>query len=275
MAGEHADAIGREAHQMREIVAQALHALTFASEGEAAGFLVERGERRARLHRRDDDAGDVELQLRDMRSRSKSLRHLVGVAIGVVEHAIAGDAVVDRRGAGGFRRLHRGERRQRLDIEDHRLRRVARFAFAGGDDQSDGIADIAHAVRGKGPARRRGHFRAVAIGEADDGAEVAVALAFEIGGGEDARDARHGARGGGVDAEKPAMRLRAAHEDAVELAFDGEIVGVRAAAAHQRRVFHAADGLADAEFEFRRVGDVDVHAGLTRFRRLSHQPTSG
>ena len=43
------------------------------------------------------------------------------------------------------------------------------------------------------------------------------------------------------------MRIGAAHEGQVQLAGQGQVVGVEALAAHQGRVFDAANGLAAAE----------------------------
>ena len=69
-----------------------------------------------------------------------------GIAIVIVERDIAGDVIIELRGA-GFCRLRRiGHRGQRLDLKLHGFRSIARLRHCFRHDEGDGVADEAHLV---------------------------------------------------------------------------------------------------------------------------------
>ena len=143
-------------------------------------------ERRARLHRVDDDAVVAQLETGDVRGRRESRSVRVGVAEMEVEPAVARHLVVELRRAGSQRLLRLGHRGQGFDIETDRFGGVARGGGRLGDDDGDGIADIAHLVAGERVAGRLPHRRAVAVLERRDDLQRPVAGFGEIGGGVDA-----------------------------------------------------------------------------------------
>ncbi len=142
-----------------------------------------------------------------------------------------------------------GDGGQHVDIERHRLGRVARLVLRLGDHDGDGVADEAHLAAGQRMARRQRHRRPIAIFEvrAERAFQRAVAHRREIGGGIHRDDARHGLGRIGVDALEHAVRVGAAHEGGVELARQAHIVGIAALAAHEDGIFLPLHGLADAE----------------------------
>ena len=81
-----------------------------------------------------------------MRRAGERRVDLRGVAIMEIERDIVGDVIVELRRAGLGRFLRIGHRRQRFDVDLDRFRRVARLRHRLGDDEGDGVADIAHLV---------------------------------------------------------------------------------------------------------------------------------
>ena len=206
-----------------------------------------------------------------MRGRRETRFRPRRVAEVEVERAVARHLRVELRRAGSQRLLRPGHRGQGFDIEADRFGGVARGSGRLGDDEGEGIADEAHPVAGERVAGRLSHRRAVPILEGRDDLERPVAPFGEIGGRVDAENARHVPCRGGIDGPDGAVRVGAAHHDGVGLAGQIEIVRVAAFAAHERGIFHARHGLADAEFhhsEF--VGrNLRVHRLIQGSLRLS------
>ena len=129
-----------------------------------------------------------------------------GVAVMVVHEGVAGHFVVQQRRIGGQSGARCGDRRQRFDVEHHRLGGVARLLGCLGDDDGHGVADVAHLVRRQchlaGPGRGR-PVRVLAGG----GRHRLDPRRLEIGGDDDAVDAGHGGGFGRVDAAQGAVRV--------------------------------------------------------------------
>ena len=173
---------------------------------------------------------------------------LGGVAVVIVQRHVVGDVIVElrRAGLGGFGGIGHG--RQRIDIDFDRFGGIAGLRHCFGDDEGDGIADIAHLVGHQRGAVGLQQRRAVAALQRQAAGEGSVIGGGEIGSGPDPEHAGHRPGGRGVDAADDAVGMAGTHHPGVGLAGQVEIVGVFALAAHQRVVFLAADRLSDAEF---------------------------
>ena len=246
IAGEDAHLCRLDVQQGGHLVLEAEGALIAGIERVAIGLGVVVADRRARLHRADDDAVADEPQARDVRRLGEGLGDLGAVAIVEVDADIARHVVEHQRRA-RLRGLARvGDGGQCLDIEHHGFGGIARLSLGLRDDESHGIAHEAHLVGGERGPYRRLHRRAVAIGHRHDGLQRAVA--GEIRAGPDTEHARHRPGFGRVDALDQTVRHLAAHHHAIDLIFELDVVAVATLALQQGRVFLARHGLADAEF---------------------------
>ena len=246
IAGQHADLVGRRAEDVFQHVLHAEHALAARMQRPLSVGLVEFADRRARLHRRDDETLVDQRKRDDMRGVLHRLGDLGAVAMLEVERDVAGDFVIELRRArlgGVARRDHGG---QGLDVERDRFGGVLRLRDGFGDDAGDRIADEAHLVGAQRRARHIFDRRAVAALERQRTFEPAIGL--QIGGGEHRQHAGHALGRGGVDAANDSMRLAGADHHRIGLVRLLEVVGIAAFAAHQNGVLFAGDRLADAEF---------------------------
>jgi hypothetical protein len=248
IAGHDPHLRGLDAEQLGHLVLEAKHALAAGVERRAVGRLVVVADRRARLHRADDDAVADQAQLGHVGCLGEGLVHLGDVAVEEVGADIVRRFVEhDRRtGLGGGTRL--GDGGQCLDVEHDGLGRVLRLRRGLGHHERHRVAHEAHFVSRKRIARRRLHLRAVALRHHHHGLERAVARVVEVLAGPDAEHARHLARLVGVDAFQQAVRHLAAHHHGVDLAIEIDVVAIAALALQQGRVFLARHRLADAEF---------------------------
>ena len=99
MAGQDADLLGLDLEDLRHVAPHAEHALARDVQREASARGVVDADRRARLHRVHHHAAVDELEPRDMRGLGERGRHLLGVAVVVIERDIARRFVVDERRA--------------------------------------------------------------------------------------------------------------------------------------------------------------------------------
>ena len=249
-----ADMAGQNAHILRlcaehecEIGPHPEDALRRGAENPALRPLVPFADRRARLHRVDDNAVVDEVDCGDVRRLREGGIDRRRIAEQEVEGHVAGRLVVELRRAfgDGVLKLHHG--RQRLDVEHNGFGGIAGRGRCLGDDKGDRIADIAHPVDGQGRPRRLPHRRAVPVLAREPARQEAVPGRHDIPPGHNSENAGHRHRRLAVDAAEDAVGVGAADEDAVSLARHGEIVGVAALAAHEGRVLVAGHRLADAE----------------------------
>jgi hypothetical protein len=124
---------------------------------------------------------------------------------------------------------------------------VAGGAGVFGDDEGDGVADMADGAIGQDGVGWQDALGAVAVIELHQAGEVADLVGLEVGAGVDGADARGGFRRFGVDAGDAGRGVRAAEDDAVEGAGGGDIVGIGAIAFQQAGILDTADGLGNAE----------------------------
>ena len=160
---------------------------------------------------------------------------------------VVGAFFPNRRAACISRGGGRGHRGQRRVVDRDQLRRVLRLGQALGDDQRNGIADIAHAIDHQGRPLRREQRRAVRPlarqrrpGHAEPVARIVRARPHR-------EHARCPTRRLGVDQPDLRMRMQRAQHDRMRLAGKIDVVDEAAPAAQQPRILEAADRLADAE----------------------------
>ena len=250
-----ADAVGQDAHlvapdaeHLGDVVAEAEHPLAADMQGPMAALGVVIGDRRARLHRVDDDAVVAQFEAGDVGRAGKGGGDLVAVAVVEIEPDISRHVVVKKRGGGGRRLARLGHRRQRVDLDDDGFGGVLGGGDGLGDHRGDGLADMPHLAGGERIAGRAQHRRAVAIVHDLARRQRADPARRQIGRGVDRQHVGHRARRRGLDAADHAVGIVAAHHHRIGLARQADIVGVTPFAAQQYRVFGARDRLADREF---------------------------
>jgi hypothetical protein len=246
----------------RQVVAHAEGALARGVQGVALRLAVEARNRRARLYRVDDHAVVDEPQPGDVRGFGEGCGNLRAVAEPVVDDQIAGDVVIELRGAGVQRLLRVGDRRQDFDVEPDRLRGAAGLVGGPGDDHRDGVADEADLAGGERRPGRLSHRPAVAARYVAGRRDGVVSLSVEIRGGVDGDDALHRARLRRIHGPQIAMRMRAADESREELPLEVQIVRVASMPLHEDRILLARHGLAYAD-----RGDGAVASGKARAHR--------
>jgi hypothetical protein len=183
----------------------------------------------------------------------ESLRCHFGVPDLGIDHDVR-QVIVEVRGAG----LDRGQAvrqcRQGLILHDYLFGSVLCRRRCLGDDEGDGRPDVAHAIGREDVVWRHAHCRAVAVVQHDIGRSAGsgkVRNACEaIGGRVSARQncehAGHGACRFGVDCANPCVRMRRAHDRAVRLPRQIEIVAIAAEAGEEARILLAPYRVSDA-----------------------------
>ena len=126
-----------------------------------------------------------------MRRAGKDCFDLGGVAVMIIQRHIVGDVIVKLRRAGLCRFLGISDGRQRVDIDHDRFAGIAGLRKRFGDDERNGIADVAHLVGHKRGAVSLKEGRAVAALEWQPAGERAVIGAGEIGSRPDAEHTGH------------------------------------------------------------------------------------
>jgi hypothetical protein len=231
--GDHADALGVEAEDLRRLAAEAVRHLGGDPDGQlVVAALVAARQHRDRValqgeHRHplvdhpgaDDDLG--------VGQRVLGVLGCAALACGEVVAALElrGGPVVERG-------LHVGDGGQRVVVHLHQLDGVDRGGLRLPDDHGHGLAHEADAVGGQRRARqlRVEHEQAVVSGQ------------VEVGGRVDGDDARRRGGRGGVDPGDPAVGQRGADEGEVQQAGQREVADVGARPGDQVAVLHAADG---------------------------------
>ena len=148
------------------------------------------------------------------------------------------------------RRIGGEEFGQWLDLDRHQIGGVLGDVGVAREHDSDRLADIAHAIRGKDRL-------AVRIKPFDAGEPEIDRRNFgDIGCGPYRGDARRRARRGGVDGDDAAMRVRGTNDAHVQLMRERNVGGEAALAGDQRKVLEARDRAAD-----------EAHRALAGLRR--------
>ena len=157
-----------------------------------------------------------------------------------------------RIGREGLRGRHDGRQRVVLDLQQ--LRRIARMVERVGRDHGDDVADMAHLAR----RHRQMVGLAMAIAgrvlDLADRRQMADLVRYKVVGGVDRRDAGRGEGGRLVDAGKPRMGVRRAHEQDGKRIGRRGVVGIAAAAGQQPAVLAARQWLAELNWSIHDVG---------------------
>ena len=125
---------------------------------------------------------------------------------------------------GAGRRVGLHQRGQSLDLDCHEIGGIFRDIRIGGEDDGDGFADIAHAIRGQDR---------LTIGiEAFDAGEAKIDRRYvgDIRRGPDRNDARNAARRGRVDGANLRMGMGRTHHAHVQLMRKRDVGGKAAIA---------------------------------------------
>ena len=169
------------------------------------------------------------------------------------EGDIAGRLGPNRRCAGRRRPGGIDDRRERFVVDDDQLGGVLRRGQRRGDDNGDGLADVAHPTAGEQRARRQHHQTAVAIVDRCETGQTAETGRLDVRAD---IDGKHAGRGGGrvgIDHHKLCMGVGRAQKIRVDLTRQVDVVGVLALAGEQSRVLLAPHRLTDSEFSHRHL----------------------
>ena len=220
-------------------------ALCVGAQGEAPAF--ELRQCGPRLHGGDDDAVVDDRQPGDMGCLGEEFLGFVLLADLPVEHLIAAQFRPDQRGPGIKARREVGGGGQGVVIDDNQLRRIARNGGAVRHDEGHRIAGMAHETTGKHGMAGIGAIRSVLVLHQSGTGQTANAVRVKIGNGVDAVHAGHALGRIGVDGDEAGGGMRAAQHHADKLAGQRHVIGVRACALEQARVFHATNRLCETE----------------------------
>ena len=245
---QHADLFGRHPqHVACELRAHPVRHLRAGMQRDLVEPGLVRRNRAARLDRVLDDPV-VDHVERDDARRSRECR-LNGGAVAQlpVEAEILRRIVPHQRriGTGAVVRLR--HRRQRLVLDLHQLRRIARLLQCPGDDERHRVTGEAGAVAGQQRLVFRAERGAGFYFRYREAGDRADSVRREIGGGQHGDDAGGLQRRFCVDSEDPRMSVRRAQDMAVDKVREAHIVDEPAFAAQQARVFAPMHRLAYTE----------------------------
>ena len=162
-----------------------------------------------------------------------------------------------------------GHRGQGLEVDVHPLRGVLGGRAAAGDNEGDGLSDVAHPVGGE---RELEEAEQPVVG--DEANRNRPELLGELAGAEDRGDTGHGPCRRRLEGADPRVRHRAADHGGVEHAGHVHVVHVDALAPHPPGIFEATDRAADGGKHTGGGRNADPLARTPRGRRrLIHERT--
>ncbi len=225
--------------------AGAVDRLDGAADGVALVLCLVAREAAARLHGVGGDAID----------HGAMAHHMVGLGEGgidralvaglVAERLVAGIVVPHRRRARRQRGLGAGHRRQHLVVDLDQLGGVLGRVQRLGDDEGDGIADIAHALARQQRLQADEGGRAAAPLARHHGRERAEPAPAQILAGQDADHARRRSRPAHVDPGDARRRVRRAQHQAARLVRRLEVIDIAPGALEQPKILLARHRLTD------------------------------
>jgi hypothetical protein len=236
---------GAAPERLRQQIAGAVRDLGGAVHLEDVAHRVVAGDRAARLQWHARMTADLELELDDCVGGAKAR---VGIAVFLADDRGLGQHSL-REFAG--RTIRGKDRRQILDFDRNKLRRILRKVGALGEDRRHRLADIADAVDGQDRLAIGQKLLDPALAEVDWG-DVADMLGRPY-----RPDAFMRAGGLDIDRTNAAVRTGRAHDAHVQLVGEGYVGGKSPLAGHQWTIFKAGDR---AAYEF------FLHADLTLAR---------
>ena len=184
-----------------------------------------------------------------------------------VEGEIGWHVVVDQRLTGPVGRSRIGDRAQRFVLDRDELSGILGLRPGPGDDEGDRIADMTNAIGAEHGALRMLTLRAVAVLHRDQAGQLIAAGRSQLVPGNYCQHARR--RAGGLDIERsdPGVRFGRAHDAAIDLPVEVDIVGVATLAGDEPLILDPPHRLADPELPHGALPHV-----LIRLRR-QHSPT--
>ena len=227
------DRVDVHPHHARKNLAVRPRHLRCAGDRQAFGGRVPRCDEPARLHRH----GGMPLH-------AKTLFTCVGRILegsgGVATRRVIGDGVVGAEflEQQSFLRCRRDG--QVVDRDDDRFQRILCDGHTVGEDDRDGLADIAHLA-----GRERRLLERIELVERLQPQRHCRHLVAEIGGRQHRIDAGQVEGGLRIDAAQNAMRDGAAQDHGMQLILLRDVVDVDAAPAQQPQILDALDGTAD------------------------------
>ena len=141
-----------------------------------------------------------------------------------------------------------GDRRQRLVIDLDRFGGVARLAQGLGDDERDGLTDIANLLDRQQRTRCVVPGCTVAVHERRLAGEVAETFRLNVNAGGDEQNAGHLPRCGRIEPPKARMRHGGAQDEGLRRVRQGYVVRIAAASGDKPQILIAPHGLPNAEF---------------------------
>ena len=253
-------------------VAQTMAALAADRQGQMIVPGVVFGDRGARFHEIGHDARIDDRDFGDrMRFGECRLGRLL-VADRNVEQHVAGMIGPNLRRALLHGIGEADHRRQRRPFDVDRLDRVAGVVDRVGDDEGDGVADMAHFILRQDRIGRTGERIDFKVEQARQVAETA-----DIGRRQNHADARKPTGLADIDRELR-MRMRRTQHQRMHRRLRRDVVGIAALAANERIVFLAAHALTDAKLDgsCHRISNCGRYFGAILQRlSLKRKPLSG
>ena len=238
-------------HALGDQALDRVRALRRGVEDVAVFLDVEVAERAPRLHRIDDDAVVDEVELDHLVGLGEGGIGRLGIAQLPVEDLVALGLRPDLGRVEGARAQRVGGGRQRAPVDVDQLGGIARLGEGLGDDQRDGVADMAGRVLDQDRIGGHRRLRSVAILQRDLAGDAAEAVGLDVGAGQDREHARSRLRRRRVLDLEGRVRMRRPHDEGRCLTRQVDIVGIAPTAGDEPHVFLATNGLAESELTHR------------------------
>ena len=227
-------------HRSQQVLDQP-SALRVGIQCPAIGGRVIVRDRRARLHGGDDNPVVHNRQARDVRGRGKQGIGRRLVADAPIERDILLDVGPDEWRVGIDDVSHVGDGGLYIVIHQHQFGRVARRRRGVGDDERDGVADVAYGTLGERQVWWVRHVGPIAVLHRCGAGQGTDAIRPQLGRGIDCLNSRDRCCRCRVDHAEFRRGVRASQHYSVQHARQHDIVGVAPIALQQARVLHAAD----------------------------------
>jgi hypothetical protein len=240
-----------------------VRALAAEGQGDPVGWRVVFGDHGAGVEKIGDEALIDDTQRNDP---GRCREGVGGRALFAERHLEGGIAGAPHGRRPRLERIERADHMgQRLPIDRYRLGGVFSLLDGVGDDECDGIADVADHV-----ARQHRIGRGVDLHAFGDGDAGQPAQFDEVGRGEHEMDAGQAARHRDIGDAKTRMGMGRAHHHRMQRADRRNVGDIAATAPDERIVFLAGDALRDAEFG--RMHGHSSRTGLTATGRTQNAP---
>ena len=208
---------------------------------------IEVGDRRPRLDRVRDQAVVDHPQPGDVGRLGERRLDRGAVAELPVEAQVVRDVVVNQRPAGGGGGLGVGDHVQGFVVDRDQLGRVLGLAQRLGHHERDVVADVADPVGAQHRPQLVLALGAVPVLHRDAARQQVAAGRLDVRAGDHREHAGRRSRGLDVDRPDPGVGLGRAHDAAIDLALEIDIVGVAPRAGNEPLILDPAHRLTDPE----------------------------